>query len=76
MNLVVMDSFAGNSNTAVPTEQAVKTYGYPLQSNVLMAQGDILYRDGLQRLGIGTAGHVLLTAGNGVEWGDPPEVEE
>ena len=26
MNLVVMDPLAGNSNTAVPTEQAVKTY--------------------------------------------------
>lgn len=69
-------SLAGNSNTAVPTEQAVKTYvdTTAIPKSVLTTQGDILYRDGTgpQRLGIGTAGQVLIVnpAGNGVEWGD------
>ena len=70
------NTLSGNSNTAVPTEQAVKGYvdNTAIPKSLLTTAGDILYRDssGPQRLGIGNAGQVLVVngAGNAVEWGD------
>ena len=69
-------SLSGNSNTSVPTEQAVKTYvdTAAIPTSLLSTVGDVLYRgsSGPARLGIGNAGQVLKVnaSTNAVEWGD------
>ena len=70
------NTLSGNSNNAVPTEQAVKGYvdNNAIPTSLLTTAGDVLYRDssGPQRLGVGNAGQVLKVnaSANAVEWGD------
>ena len=73
-------TLAGDSDTAVPTEKAVKTYvdnnagGF---ADPMTTRGDIIYKDSSNtttRLAVGTNGQVLTSDGTDISWETPAAV--
>lgn len=78
-NGVLLDTdgaLAGNSDSAIATQKATKTYAdTKIASSILTTKGDLLtYSSSLQRLGVGSNNQVLTadsTQADGIKWATP-----